>query len=196
MDSLFATRHSSTLASCLILSLVDGIAVARSIQSAPSAHANLALSAAFVVVGVVGSVLVALRAVRRGAVRLGQRVPGAAFLGHVHSVVALRSEKQVIRVTARRIVAFVKSEQTVGYGAVVDFPGHAVGRQERRSSCSASDKPSVPAPAGASPHPACRHQDKVNGSVLVDLRPKAFFESLHSSLNITSRIFPVEAHHG
>lgn len=74
----------------------------------------------------------------RGLGQPGVGLPHCGAPGRVHAplalgvshVVCLRSKKQVVRTNARRVVAAVTYAHAGRHRAVVDFPGHAIGRCE------------------------------------------------------------------
>lgn len=107
-------------------------------------------------------------------IRLGRMT---ALPHHISMIVGIGSEKQVIGIDARTVVAFMKNVETFGYRAFVDAPREAVGPL----GLSADVQFAITA-SYARPHPQVTRTKlrtvRRNRTVLVDVRPEAFDDSL------------------
>lgn len=93
----------------------------------------------------------------------------APLRGGVSGVVCHRSEEQMCRVDAGRVVAVVTDKQTVRDQTVVQFPGRAMGQQGRTASVELAV--SLAGFTGR-PHPALA-VDRMDGTGTIDLHPES-----------------------
>lgn len=133
---------------------------------------------------------------RAGAIAIANRTPSLGC--HVAHVVCGGSREEVLNVHARRVVAVVADNETIGNASVLELPGHNV------STRGSAPVPHVPigaifrvpsavATARPGPQPTRRSEHRMDWTVLVDLRPKAFLEGRLSEQRKTVPVSGVAA---